>query len=70
MGERVELVITDSKSLQYSNQVLSSAFFSGVYGGNRCSIATSGGEMSIESTPGQGARLEITIPQKGYESYG
>ena len=29
-----------------------------------------GGEMVIESTPGQGSRLEITIPQKGYESYG
>lgn len=29
-----------------------------------------GGDMMIESTPGHGARLEITIPQKGYESYG
>ena len=29
-----------------------------------------GGDMVIESTPGHGARLEITIPQKGYESYG
>ena len=29
-----------------------------------------GGDMVIESTPGQGSRLEITIPQKGYESYG
>lgn len=29
-----------------------------------------GGDMMIESTPGHGCRLEITIPQKGYESYG
>ena len=29
-----------------------------------------GGDMVIESTPGHGSRLEITIPQKGYESYG
>ena len=29
-----------------------------------------GGDLVIESTPGQGSRLEITIPQKGYESYG
>jgi signal transduction histidine kinase len=29
-----------------------------------------GGDMVIESTPGHGTRLEITIPQKGYESYG
>ena len=29
-----------------------------------------GGEMVIESTPGHGSRLEITIPQKGYEAYG
>jgi signal transduction histidine kinase len=29
-----------------------------------------GGDMVIESTPGQGSRLEITVPQKGYESYG
>ncbi len=29
-----------------------------------------GGDMMIESTPGHGSRLEITIPQKGYESYG
>ncbi len=29
-----------------------------------------GGDMIIESTPGHGSRLEITIPQKGYESYG
>jgi signal transduction histidine kinase len=29
-----------------------------------------GGDMVIESTPGQGSRLEISIPQKGYESYG
>jgi signal transduction histidine kinase len=29
-----------------------------------------GGDMVIESTPGHGSRLEITIPQKGYDSYG
>jgi len=29
-----------------------------------------GGDMVIESTPGHGSRLEITIPQKGYEPYG
>ena len=29
-----------------------------------------GGDMMMESTPGHGSRLEITIPQKGYESYG
>ena len=29
-----------------------------------------GGDMVIESTPGHGARLEITIPQKGHEAYG
>ena len=29
-----------------------------------------GGDMVIESTPGRGSRLEITVPQKGYESYG
>ncbi len=29
-----------------------------------------GGDLVIESTPGHGSRLEITIPQKGYELYG
>jgi signal transduction histidine kinase len=29
-----------------------------------------GGDMVVESTPGHGSRLEITVPQKGYESYG
>ena len=29
-----------------------------------------GGDMVIESTPGHGSRLEVTIPQKGYEAYG
>ncbi len=29
-----------------------------------------GGDMVIESTPSHGSRLEITIPQKGFESYG
>jgi signal transduction histidine kinase len=29
-----------------------------------------GGDLVIESTPGHGSRLEITIPQKGYEIYG
>ena len=29
-----------------------------------------GGDMVIESTPGHGSRLEITVPQKGHELYG
>ncbi len=29
-----------------------------------------GGDLLIESTPGHGSRLEITVPQKGNESYG
>ncbi len=29
-----------------------------------------GGDLLIESTPGRGSRLEITVPQKGHESYG
>jgi signal transduction histidine kinase len=29
-----------------------------------------GGDLVIESSPGHGSRLEITVPQKGYESYG
>jgi signal transduction histidine kinase len=29
-----------------------------------------GGDMVIESTPGHGSRLEITIAQKGFEPYG
>jgi signal transduction histidine kinase len=29
-----------------------------------------GGDMVIESSPGHGTRLEITVPQKGYEFYG
>lgn len=33
-------------------------------------IRTVGGDMVIESNPGQGSRLEITVPQEGYESYG
>jgi signal transduction histidine kinase len=28
------------------------------------------GDMVIESSPGHGSRLEITVPQKGYEFYG
>ena len=28
------------------------------------------GDMVLELTPGHGARLEITVPQKGHESYG
>jgi len=28
-----------------------------------------GGDLLIESNPGRGARLEITVPQKGHESY-
>lgn len=33
-------------------------------------IRAIGGDLVIESTPGHGSRLEITIPQKGYESHG
>jgi len=33
-------------------------------------IRAVGGDLLIESTPGRGSRLEITVPQKGYESYG
>jgi signal transduction histidine kinase len=29
-----------------------------------------GGDLLIESNPGRGAKLEITVPQKGYESHG
>jgi signal transduction histidine kinase len=29
-----------------------------------------GGDMVIESTMGRGSRIEITVPQKGSESYG
>jgi signal transduction histidine kinase len=29
-----------------------------------------GGNLVIESTPGHGSRLEITVPEKGYELYG
>ena len=29
-----------------------------------------GGDLAIESSPGHGSRLEITVPQKGYEFYG
>jgi signal transduction histidine kinase len=29
-----------------------------------------GGDLMIESSPGHGSRLEITVPQKGYEFYG
>ena len=33
-------------------------------------VRTIGGDMVIESSPGHGSRLEITVPQKGYEFYG
>lgn len=33
-------------------------------------IRAIGGDLVLESTPGHGSRLEITIPQKGYESHG
>jgi signal transduction histidine kinase len=33
-------------------------------------IRAIGGDMVIESSPGHGSRLEITVPQKGYELYG
>ena len=29
-----------------------------------------GGDLVIESSPGHGSRLEVTVPQKGYEFYG
>lgn len=29
-----------------------------------------GGDMVIESSPGHGSRVEVTVPQKGYELYG
>ena len=29
-----------------------------------------GGDLVVESSPGHGSRLEITVPQKGYEFYG
>ena len=33
-------------------------------------IRSVGGDMVLESSPGHGSKLEITIPQKGNESYG
>ena len=33
-------------------------------------IRAIGGDMVIESSPGNGSRVEITVPQKGYEFYG
>jgi signal transduction histidine kinase len=33
-------------------------------------IRAIGGDLLLESTPGHGSRLEITIPLKGYESHG
>jgi len=33
-------------------------------------VRAMGGDMVIESSPGHGSRLEITVPQKGYEFYG
>ena len=33
-------------------------------------IRAIGGDMVIESSPGHGSRLEISVPQKGYEFYG
>jgi signal transduction histidine kinase len=33
-------------------------------------IRAVGGDMVLESSPGHGSKLEITIPQKGNESYG
>ena len=33
-------------------------------------IRAIGGDLVLESTPGHGSRLEITIPLKGYESHG
>jgi signal transduction histidine kinase len=29
-----------------------------------------GGDLVIESSPGHGSRVEVTVPQKGYELYG
>jgi len=33
-------------------------------------VRSIGGDLVIESSPGHGSRLEITVPQKGYEFYG
>lgn len=33
-------------------------------------VRAMGGDMVIESSPGHGSRVEITVPQKGYEFYG
>jgi signal transduction histidine kinase len=33
-------------------------------------VRTIGGDMVIESTPGHGSRIEITVPQKEYATYG
>ncbi len=33
-------------------------------------VRSIGGDMVLESNPGHGSRLEIKVPQKGYESYG
>ena len=33
-------------------------------------VRSIGGELVIESTPGEGARLEITLPKKGHAIYG
>ena len=33
-------------------------------------IRSIGGELIIQSTPGEGSRLEITLPKKGHASYG
>jgi signal transduction histidine kinase len=29
-----------------------------------------GGDLILESTPGEGSTLEITVPKKGFEFYG
>lgn len=33
-------------------------------------VRSIGGELIIQSTPGEGARLEITLPKKGHATYG
>ncbi len=33
-------------------------------------VRAMGGDLVIESSPGHGSRLEITVPQKGYQFYG
>ncbi len=66
------VVNDDGHGFPFSGR-LSIAELDGIRGGPAVikeRVRAVGGDMVIESTPGQGSRLEITIPQKGYESYG